>query len=84
MHLKSATAPSCMDLNYQLEWNATNRVIAVPHTAFALRNFKLSEPGDSNNVVDLPLFDVTGANLDLGSASGRNRFGVRRRGGNFF
>ena len=36
--------------------SATNRVAAVDDTAFALRDFKLGAPGDSNNIVDLPLF----------------------------
>jgi hypothetical protein len=56
-----------MDAKYRLELNATNRVAAVDDSAFALRDFKLSVPGDSNNIVDLPLFSVTGANVDLQS-----------------
>ena len=51
--------------NYRFEFSATNRVAAVTNTAFALRDFKLGEPGASNNIVELPLFGVTGVNADL-------------------
>ena len=54
-----------LDVNYQFELNATNRVVAVRDTAFALRDFKLGAPGDSNNIVELPLLNVTGASVDL-------------------
>jgi hypothetical protein len=54
-----------VDVNYQFELNATNRVAAVRDTAFALRDFKLGTPGDSNNIVELPLLNVTGASVDL-------------------
>jgi len=54
-----------LDVNYQFEWNATNRVAAVRDAAFALRDFKLGAPGDSNNIVELPLLNVTGASVDL-------------------
>ncbi len=54
-----------VDTKYRLEISASNRVAAVDDTAFELRNFKLGVPGDSNSVVDLPLFSVTGANVDL-------------------
>jgi hypothetical protein len=56
-----------MDAKYRLELSASNRVAAVDDSAFALRDFKLGVPGDSNNVVDLPLFSATGANVDLQS-----------------
>jgi len=56
-----------MDLKYHVELSATNRVAAVHDTAFALRDFKLGQPGDSNNIVELPLFDVTGMSADLQS-----------------
>ena len=52
-------------MKYRFELNATNRVAAVHDTAFALRDFKLGAPGDSNNIVELPLLDVTGASVDL-------------------
>jgi hypothetical protein len=51
--------------NYEFEWSATNRVMAVTNTAFALRNFKLGRPGDSNNIAELSVFGVTGVNIDL-------------------
>ena len=54
-----------LDVNYQFELNATNRVVAVRDMAFALRDFKLGAPGDSNNIVELPLLNVTGASVDL-------------------
>jgi len=56
-----------MDMKYRLELSASNRVAAVDDSAFALRDFKLGVPGDSNNIVDLPLISVTGANVDLQS-----------------
>jgi hypothetical protein len=54
-----------LDTKYHLEMSATNRITAVEDSAFALRDLKLGVPGDSNNIVDLPLFSVTGANVDL-------------------
>ena len=51
--------------NYRFELSATNHVMAVTNTSFALRHFKLAEPGDSNNIVDLPLFAVAGVSVDL-------------------
>ncbi|MGD0744035.1 MAG: DUF748 domain-containing protein [Verrucomicrobiota bacterium] len=56
-----------LDAKYRFELNATNHVAAVHDTAFALRDFKLGQPGDSNNIVELPLFGVTGASVDLQS-----------------
>ena len=53
--------------NYRFALSATNRVAAVHDTAFALRDFKLGQPGDSNNIVELPLLDVTGVSADLDS-----------------
>ncbi len=53
------------DLKYRLEWSATNRAAAVEDSAFALRNLKLGNPGDSNNIVELPVLAVTGASADL-------------------
>ncbi len=51
--------------NYQIEFNPTNRVMIITNTAFALRGFKLGKLGDSNNIVELPLFGVSGMNIDL-------------------
>ncbi|MGB8368369.1 MAG: DUF748 domain-containing protein [Limisphaerales bacterium] len=53
-----------LHVNYHLELSSTNRVIAVTDTAFALRNFKLAEPGSDNNLVELSHFAVTGVNVD--------------------
>ena len=54
-----------LDTKYLFELSATNRVAAVDDSAFALRDFKLGAPGDSNDIVKLPLLDVTGASADL-------------------
>jgi len=54
-----------VDVKYRLEMSASNRVTAFDDTAVALRDFKLGVPGDTNDIVDLPLFSVTGANVDL-------------------
>ena len=53
-----------LHVNYHLELSPTNRIMAVTNTAFALRNFKLAEPGNDTNLVELPLFAVTGVNVD--------------------
>jgi hypothetical protein len=52
-------------MKYRLELTATNRVTAIDDFAWALRDFKLGVPGDSNNIVDAPLFSVTGASVDF-------------------
>ena len=54
-----------VDVKYRLELSASNRVAAVDDSALALRDLKLGVPGDSNNLVELPLFSVTGVNVDL-------------------
>ena len=69
--------------NYQFELSATKRVLAVTNTAFALRNFKLGEPGSSNNIAELPLFGVTGVNFDL-EAHQAEIGSVFAAGGNLF
>ena len=52
--------------NYRFELGVSNRVVAiVTNTSFALRDFKLGEPGNSNNLVELPLFGVTGVSFNL-------------------
>jgi hypothetical protein len=53
-----------LHVNYRLELSATNRVITVTNTAFALRNFKLAEPGSETNMVELANFAVTGVSAD--------------------
>jgi len=54
-----------LDAKYRFVFSATNHTAAVDDTAFALRDFKLGLPGDSNNIAELPLFDVTGVSVDL-------------------
>jgi hypothetical protein len=54
-----------LDVKYKLALDSTNRVAVVSDSAFALRDFKIGAPGDSNNIVELPLFDVTGASANL-------------------
>ncbi len=56
-----------LETKYRLEFSASNRVAAVSDSSFALRDFKLGQPGDSNNMAELPLFAVTGASADLES-----------------
>jgi hypothetical protein len=54
-----------LDAKYRFVFSATNHTAAVDDTAFALRDFKLGLPGNSNNIAELPLFDVTGVSVDL-------------------
>ncbi|HUA37342.1 MAG TPA: DUF748 domain-containing protein [Candidatus Sulfopaludibacter sp.] len=51
--------------DYRFELSASNRVAAVTNTDFSLRNFRLGSPGDTNNIVELAHFAVTGASVDL-------------------
>jgi hypothetical protein len=52
-------------VKYHFEMSATNLVASVDDAAFGLRDFKVGAPGDSNNIADLPLLNVTGAKADL-------------------
>jgi hypothetical protein len=54
-----------LDVKYRFELNATNRVVSISDSAVGLRDFKLGAPGDSNNIVELPAFAITGANVDV-------------------
>ena len=54
-------------LNYRFELSPTNRVLQVHDAAFALRDFKMGVPGESNNIAELTHFAVTGASADLQS-----------------
>lgn len=56
---------AALDVKYRLEFNATNRVVSISDSAVGLRDFKLGQPGDSNNVVELPVFALTGASVDV-------------------
>ena len=53
-----------VDVNYRLELSATNRVIAVTNTSFTLRDFKLGEPGNETNMIELSRFAATGVKVD--------------------
>jgi hypothetical protein len=75
-------------VEYRLKLSATNRVMAVTNTAFALRNFQLAEPGSDSNIVELANLAVTGVNVDavarqaeigLVSADGGKFFLLRKR-----
>ena len=50
---------------YRFEYDPTNHVMAVTNTSFALRDFKLGAPGESNNLVDLALIGMKGVSVDL-------------------
>lgn len=54
-----------LDVKYQFELDPTHRVAIITDSAVGLRDFKLGEPGDSNNIVELPALTVTGASVDL-------------------
>ncbi len=54
-----------LDTKYRLELSQSNRVAVVEDTSMALRNLKIGSPGDSNNLAELTLFSVNGANVDL-------------------
>jgi len=56
-----------LDAKYRFIFSATNYSATMENAAFALRDFKLGEPGDSNNIANLPLLNVTGASVDLQS-----------------
>jgi hypothetical protein len=77
-----------LDVHYRLELGASNRVMAVTNTSFTLRDFKLAEPGNATNLVELSHLAVTGVNVDavnrqaeigLVSADGGRFFLLRRR-----
>ena len=54
-----------LDVNYKFKLDGTNPTASVNDTAFALRDFKLGAPGDSNSLAELPVFAVTGMSADL-------------------
>ena len=77
-----------VDVNYRLELSATNRIMAVTNTGFTLRDFKLAEPDNQTNMIELSRFAVTGVNVDavarqaeigLVSADGGKFFLLRQR-----
>ncbi len=68
---------------YRFEFSPTNYVMAVTNTSFALRDFKLRAPGDSNNIVDLALAGMNGVSVDLQSRQAEIG-SVFARGANLF
>lgn len=54
-----------VDMKYRLEFSASNREAVVEDLAYGLSNFKLGMPGDTNNILDVPVFSLTGGNVDL-------------------
>ena len=54
-----------LSMKYRLEFSPANRVAVVNDLAYALSDFKLGVPGDTNNIIDVPLFTITGASADL-------------------
>jgi hypothetical protein len=50
--------------DYKFEFSATNHTASVSDAAVSLRDFKLGEPGNSNDIVELPFFSVAGAGVD--------------------
>lgn len=54
-----------LGMKYHLEVSPTNRIATVDDLACSLRNFKLGVPGQSNDVLKIPLLSVTGTSADL-------------------
>lgn len=52
-------------VNYLLELNADKCTATLNDTSLTLRDLELAEPGQSNDIVSLPLFSVKGVNLDV-------------------
>ena len=51
-------------VEYRAVLDGTNLAASVTNTAFALRNFKLAEPGSETNLVELANLAVTGVSAD--------------------
>jgi hypothetical protein len=54
-----------LDTKYRLEFSPSNRIAAVDDLSCSLRDFKLGVAGDRQNLVEVPLFSVLDANVDL-------------------
>lgn len=52
---------------YDFEWAPTNRVAIITNAAFALRQFRLAQPGSTNDLVDVVHLALTGESADLES-----------------
>jgi hypothetical protein len=61
--IRSGTIDAHTD--YRFEFSGSNHIAAVTNTAFSLHNFTLGSPGESNNMVELTRFAMTGASVDL-------------------
>jgi hypothetical protein len=51
--------------DYRFVWSASNHVAAVTNAAFALRDFKLGQTGNTDNIIELPLLGASGVAIDL-------------------
>jgi hypothetical protein len=54
-----------LDVKYKFKLDGTNLTASVSDSAFALRDFKVGAPGESNNLAELPVLAVTGMSADL-------------------
>lgn len=54
-----------LDLKYHLNLNPTNRVCSLTNSAIGLRDFRLGEPGASNDIIALPALAAAGISADL-------------------
>jgi hypothetical protein len=72
-----------LDTKYRVELSQSNRIAAVDDTSMALRNLKIGVLGDSNNIAELTLLSVNGANVDLQHRTARVG-AVTIREGDFF
>jgi hypothetical protein len=54
-----------LDVNYRLDIDPSNQVVAVDNTAFALHDFKIGMPGQTNNLAELGDLAVAGVSANL-------------------
>jgi hypothetical protein len=66
--IRSGQSGFCAD--YRFEWSASNHVAAVTNAAFGISHFRLAQPGDTNDIIDLDHFTETGVSGDLQSHHG--------------
>ena len=69
-----------VDVNYRLNLDPGHRVAAVDDAAFALHDFQLGVPGDTNNLVGLPELSVAGRERGYAGPHGHGRIGLAGRG----
>jgi hypothetical protein len=53
-----------LNVHYHVDLSATNHVMEVTNTSFALRNFIVAEPGGATNLLELANLAVTGVSAD--------------------